>query len=180
MPVGVCTKLVSSLKAAAESSIPRSSQDRRTGVAGWLQFVKPELEASRWWYKLWIDAGSPSAGVLFQLKKHAYGRYKYAVHRVRRRQEHLKQMKLAEALLKDPTHNFWTKVHSFAGSRKPLMVPVVDGVSGQDNISDLWCNNFKQLYNSSDGALSADLLRTLEMEISSQGIAKSLIFVRNH
>ena len=90
---------------------------------------------------------------------------------MRRRQEHLKQMKLAEALLKDPTHNFWTKVHSFAGSSKPLMVPVVDGVSGQDNISDLWCNNFKQLYNSSDGALSADLLRTLEMEISSEDIA---------
>ena len=37
--------------------------------------------------------------------------------------------------------------------------------------TDLWCNNFKQLYNSSDGGLSADLLRTLEMEISSEDIA---------
>ena len=54
---------------------------------------------------------------------------------------------------------------------KSLTVPVVDVVSGQDNISDLWCNNCKQLYNSSDGALSADLLRTLEMEISSEDIA---------
>ena len=86
---------------------------------------------------------------------------------MRRRQEHLKQMKLAEALLKDPTRNFWTEVHSFAGPHQPFTVPVVDGVSGQDNISDLWC---KQLYNSSDGALSADPLRTLEMEIY-RGIA---------
>ena len=137
-------------------------------MAGWSQFVKSELEASRWWYKLWIDAGSPSAGVLFQLKKRAHRRYKYAVHRVRRRQEHIKQMKLAEALLKDPTHNFWTEVHFFAGSHKPLTVPVVDGISGQDSISDLWC---KQLYNSSDGALSADLLRISEMEISPEDIA---------
>ena len=91
-------------------------------MAGWSQFVKLELEASRWWYKLWIDAGSPSAGVLFQLKKRAHRRYKYAVRRVRRRQEHIKQMKLAEALLKDPTHNFWTEVHSFAGPCKPLTV----------------------------------------------------------
>ena len=97
--------------------------------------------------------------------------YKYAVCRVRR-QEHIKQMKLAEALLKDSTCSFWTEVHSFAGPRKPLTVPLVNGVSGQDNISDLWCNNFKQLYNSSDGALSADLLRSLEMEISSEDIAK--------
>ena len=50
-------------------------------------------------------------------------------------------------------------------------MPVVDGVSGQDNISDLWCNNFKQLNNSSDGALSADLLRTLEIKILSEDIA---------
>ena len=91
---GVCIKLVCSLKAAAESSIPRSGQRRRTGVAGWSQFIKSELEASRWWYKLWIDAGSPSAGVLFQLKKRTYRRYKYAVRCVRRRQEHIKQMKL--------------------------------------------------------------------------------------
>ena len=48
------------------------------------------------------------------------------------------------------------------------MVPVVDGISGQDSISDLWC---KQLYNSSDGALSVDLLRIPEMEISSEDIA---------
>ena len=63
------------LKAAAESSILHSSQHSRTGVAGWSQFVKSELEACRWWYKLRIDAGSPSAGVLFQLKKHAYRKY---------------------------------------------------------------------------------------------------------
>jgi len=60
--------------------------------------VKPELAASQWWYKLWVDA------VLFQLKKLAHRRYKYAVCRVRRTEQYLKSTRLAEALLDDPNH----------------------------------------------------------------------------
>ena len=48
---------------------------------------------------------------LFQIKKHCHRRYKYTVQRVRRRQDHIKHAKLAEALLQDPNCNFWSEVH---------------------------------------------------------------------
>ena len=57
------------LKEAADSSIPCRGPGLHRKVAGWSEFVKPELAASQWWYKLWLEAGYPSAGVLFQLKK---------------------------------------------------------------------------------------------------------------
>ena len=50
------------------------------------QFVKPQLSFSQWWYKLWVEAGSPSSGVLFQLKMCPHWRYKYAVCQARRKQ----------------------------------------------------------------------------------------------
>ena len=65
----VGAQFVSGLKAAADSSIPSSGCGWCPRVAGWSQFVRPELETSHWWYKLWLEAGSPSAGVLFKLKK---------------------------------------------------------------------------------------------------------------
>jgi len=68
--------------------------------------VKPELAASQWWWKLWVDAGWTSAGVLFQLKKLAHRRYKYAVCRIRRTEQHLKSTRLAEALPADPNRYF--------------------------------------------------------------------------
>ena len=88
--VEISNQLVTCLKSAADFTIPSAGAGRHPRVAGCSQFVKPELTASQWWHKLWVDAGSPSAGVLFQLKKRAHMRYKYAVRQVRRKEEYLK------------------------------------------------------------------------------------------
>ena len=166
----VCGQLVKCLKEAAESSIPCRGSGRRRKVAGWSEFVKPELVASQWWYKLWLDAGSPSAGVLFQLKKLAHRRCKYAVLPVRRKEEHIKCSRLAEAMINDPNRSFWSEARRFFGKRVSAFAPVVDNVSGPDDIAKRWCDSFKKLYNTADGSASTELLNTLEAGISSADI----------
>ena len=64
----ISNELVTCLKSATDFAVPSAGTGRHPRVAGWSQFVKPELTASQWWHKLWVDTGSPSAGVLFQLK----------------------------------------------------------------------------------------------------------------
>ena len=51
--------------------------------------VIPELLVG----KVWVEAGCP-AGILAEVKKSAKARYKYAVHRLKRRQPHIKRKKL--------------------------------------------------------------------------------------
>ena len=174
----ICGQLVKCLKEAAESSIPCRGSGRRRKVAGWSEFVKPELVASQWWYKLWLDAGSPSAGVLFQLKKLAHRRYKYAVRRVRRREEHIKCSRLAEAMINDPNRSFWSEAQRFFGKRASAFAPVVDNVSGPDDVAKLWRDNFRKLYNTVDGSASTELLNTLDVGISSTDIEQ--ISVSSH
>ena len=119
-------------------TIPSSDPGRRPRVTGWSQFVKPESAASQW---LWLEAGSPFSAK----KKHAHRRYKYAVRRVRRKEEHLKRTRMTEALLNDPNSNFWSEVYSvrrFSKNHTSAPAPVIDGVSGSDNTANLWCNSF--------------------------------------
>ena len=40
---------------------------------------------------------------------------------------------MAEALLDDPTRNFWSDVCQFNGNHNSILTPVIDGVSGFDN-----------------------------------------------
>ena len=47
-------------------------------------------------YKVWVEAGCPVSGVLFQIKKNVKSRYKYEVYRLKRRQDILLQKKLAQ------------------------------------------------------------------------------------
>ena len=158
----VSDQLVKCLQQAAKSPIPPRGPGRRRKVAGWSEFVKPELAASQWWYKLWREAGSPSAGVLFQLKKRAHRRYKYAVRRVRRRAEHIKCDRLAEAMLNDPNRGFWSEARRFFSKRSVSSAPVVDGVAGVDDIARLWGDRFKELYNTADDSISSELLLSLD------------------
>ena len=99
----MCVQLIESLIQFADSAIPKRGGKR---LAGWDEEVKPIREKSLLWSKIWHEAGCPSNGVLFQLKKHAKARYKYAVRRLRRKQDQLRSRKMAEAFVGDNSRDF--------------------------------------------------------------------------
>ena len=58
-------------------------------------------------------------------------------------------------------------MRKFVSHHKSVPAPVVDGVSGPENIANLWCSHFKHLYNTVDGSASTDsLLSALDSGIS--------------
>jgi len=69
-------------------------------VPGWNDAARHLKNKATFWHKLWCDAGSPSSGVLHQLKLAAKRRYKYEVRRLKRRQSHIRRRRMAEALAK--------------------------------------------------------------------------------
>ena len=87
------------------------SASHRKRVAGWKDEIPPSKERSLFWNRLWYESGCPQAGVLFQLRKHAKTRYKYAVRRVMRNQDKLRRAKLADALSHGKPRYFWQEVH---------------------------------------------------------------------
>ena len=87
----LCRDLVCYLVSCADATIPPASHRKR--VAGWKDEISPFKERSLFWNRLWYESGCPQAGVLFQLRKHAKTRYKYAVS-----QDKLRRAKLADAL----------------------------------------------------------------------------------
>ncbi len=63
---------------------------------------------------------------------------------------------MAEALLNDPNRNFWSEERRSSGNHKSGSAP-----------ANLWCNNFKQLYNTVDGSASTDLLTAFNSGLTS-------------
>ena len=53
---------------------------------------------------------------------------------------------------------FRSDVHWFCKNHKTVSAPVIDGVSGSDNIANLWHQNSKGLYSVVDGSASTDVL----------------------
>ena len=87
---------------------------------------------SKFWYRVWVEAGYPTSGVLFQIKKYAKSRYKYEVRRLLRNQQHLLRCKLARSFTSRKKHGFWSAVNKCNSIRQ---VPIVDGVCGDSEIA---------------------------------------------
>ena len=80
--------IVNILLDCAHSSIPSISSTPRR-LAGWNDGPSELRRETNFWHKVWEEAGCPSSGFLFNIKKNAKSRYKYAVRRIKRRQNHL-------------------------------------------------------------------------------------------
>ena len=136
-----CHDLTNCLDDAARKTLPLNQPTR--SIAGWNSSAREFKEKANFWHRVWKQAGSPSAGVLHQLKKSSRSRYKYEVRRLKRREQHIRREKMAEALASSNTKNFWQQVQSVNRSRKPPPACSIDGHSGASNISNLFPPSYK-------------------------------------
>ncbi len=127
--------------------LPLPTVRKSAAVAGWNSGARLLKEKANFWHTVWSQAGCPSAGVLHQLKKSAKSRYKYGARRLKRREQFIRREKMAAALA---SSNFWQQVHRVNKSKKSSPVSAVDGVSGAQNISQLFSSKFQGTLNSCD------------------------------
>ena len=150
--------LVSSLLSSSSSCIPSRSSSHSQRLVGWKDGAHSLKEAANFWHKVWVEAGYPSSGVLFQIKKLCKRRYKYEVLRLIRKQQHLLRQKLARSFSSKKSRDFWATVRSVNGSKSNSNhVPVVDGVCGDDNIANLFASKLHSLLNMHGGTTTEAL-----------------------
>ena len=161
--------LVTSFVSCANCCIPSRSiyiyTSNTRKLVDWKDGVQSLKQAANFWYKVWKEAGYPTSGVLFQIKKHTKSRFKYEVRRRKRRHRPLVRSKLASTFSIKRSNNFWSVVHSLNKSRsKNYRVPIVDSVSGESDIANLFASKLSSRLNTHPG-LSADDLHSFDTSL---------------
>ena len=141
-----CEQLSLCLHHCAVLTMPTVCQS--SSVPGWNTAARLYKEKANFWHAVWKQAGSPTSGVLHQIKKSSRSRYKYEVRRLRRREEFIRREKMAAALASSNSKSFWQQVHRVNKSNKPPPASFVDGVSGSNHISLLFSSKLESLLNS--------------------------------
>ena len=77
---------------------------------GWNEYVEEYHTAARDAFKLWVQAGKPREGPVFELKKRSNLRYKYAVRFIKRHVNELKKETLAKKLCVKDQRGFWKEI----------------------------------------------------------------------
>ena len=154
-----CNSLCTSLKSAASQTLPHTRSSRP--VPGWNDSARLLKSKANFWHKVWIEAGRPSSGVLFQIKKRTRSKLKFEVRKLKRREKYIRRSKLAAALSSKNSRKFWSEVKRINSRKSPPSVPTVDSVHGASNIAQLFSSNLESLLNSNPSAPRDDLLSSL-------------------
>ena len=139
-------QLIKCLHDSALSSLPRVHRSSTT--SGWNMNTRLLKEKANFWHDVWRQAGSPSSGVLHQIRRSTKSRFKYEVRCLRRREQFIRREKMAAALASADSKSFWQQVHRVNKSKSSIPASSVDGVSGADHISLLFSNKLRGILNS--------------------------------
>jgi len=134
---------------AAECSIPHTSNRHAEAarVPGWTEHVKPLHDDSLFWHAMWIDCGRPKTGVVPDVMRRTRAKYHYAIRQIKRDEDNIVRERIANALINDPTRNFWDEVKKIRNS-KASNPRIVDGCSDESSIARLFAQNYRSLYTS--------------------------------
>ena len=101
--------------------------------------------SARFWNRVWLDCGSPSSGVVYQIKQMLrIDRYKYEVRCLRRRQLYITRHKIGSALSEARHRDFWKEVCSPKRNTCGAQCnqPTIDGLSSNDDTASASHLNF--------------------------------------
>ena len=127
------------------STIGESKSKRKKTTPGWSEFVKPYLEESKFWKNLWVSAGKPTTGDLFNVMKNSKLQYKYAVRRLKRAGESIQNNKFVDSIVNGGV-NIYEEIKKFRGTGMSCSSRIDEEV-GSTNIADHFAGIYSELYN---------------------------------
>jgi len=116
-------------------------------VPGWNTYVSEKHDAARHAYLCWLDAGKPKFGFYFDNMKRTRAVFKLALRYCRNHVDELKADACAESLFNKDPRKFWKDVYKLSNSKVSCHLNSVGGVSGRQNVVNMWMAHFQDLYN---------------------------------
>ena len=141
-------EVMEAIESAGKECLPSVGKMRGTStgvVAGWSEHVKPFAQESKFWSSVWVSLGRPTYGEVFENMKLSKRQYKYAVRRLKRVNDRIKNERFVTCLL-DGGSNIFTEIRRHRGTYCTLSSRIDDEV-GQGNIAAKFASIYSELYN---------------------------------
>ena len=113
---------------------------------GWNTHVEKLHTEARTAFKKWAETGKCRQGPLFENKKLTNSKFKSALRFIKRNEDMMRSDSLARKLQNNNVNDFWKEIKTI-GNTKTSIPSNIDGVSGMDEIAQLWKNKYYELFN---------------------------------
>ena len=144
---GIYDNIVDAMTKASDESIPANRGRTNKCVPGWNEYVDKFFKSSLFWHNLWRENGEPETGILADIRRKTRSQYHQAHKMVKHNEGVIRSENLANYLTNGSINEFWENIRKI-NSKKNKYPLNVDGVTGENNIANLFVDKFSKLYNS--------------------------------
>ena len=134
------------LSSSGKEAIPIVRRPTCSSVPGWNEHVREYFTAALFWHNIWIDNGRPLQGVVSEIRRHTRREYHRVYKMTMRHAGTIASNKMAQAIRCNSMTEFWKEVKAHR-KRKVNYPSTVDGVHGDDGISEIFASKYNELYN---------------------------------
>ena len=134
---------------AESSCIPTTGKGKSTArrIPGWNDHVRGKYEQALYFHSLWKDQGRPLYGDIYENMRQARRDYHYAVRFCKKNQDKITATKMAEALAKNKSREFWGEIKR-SKAQVRYTPGCIDNCNDEIGIANIFQRKFKDLYNS--------------------------------
>ena len=141
--------VMQAVEKAAKECLPLTGGKKKgqggSAVAGWSEHVKPYAEESKFWFSVWQSLGKPTQGDVFFRMKASKNQYKYAVRRLKRVNDKIKNDKFLKSIIGGGSDIF-QEIRRFRGVCSTFSSRI-DNEVGAKNIANHFASIYSELYN---------------------------------
>ena len=132
----LCKSIINSLSNAAKKVFEQrvKTPECSYAVTGWNEYVAEAHTNARKAYKYWHDAGKPRGGSIAETMRKSRSIFKYAL-RFCKRNNNINR------------NDFGKEIKKIQNCTKSLSASI-NGITGDDNITELWKNHYKNIFSS--------------------------------
>ena len=147
---------------AAELTIPtKIVTNEPKGIPGWNEYVKPYKNKSIFCHDLWVSAGKPTSGQLFDDRKFARYKYHWAIKQARKNKDNIILNKTAQQLTQKSFNEFYKTIKKLKGNSN-IVPTVIDNKCTDGEIAD----NFRSIYNTLYNSIQDDSLNSTKLRVN--------------
>ena len=134
-----------------ELIIPKIKNNFKKGKPGWNEYVQPLKDKSIFWNDIWKSAGCPSSGQLALIRRSTRAKYHQAIKFIKKNEDHIIKCNISNSLNKKHFTQFWNIVRKIKSNKNDLNPSVIDNISGNNNIANLFKDKYQSIYNTHEG-----------------------------
>ena len=138
----------------------RSVDKQEAQVVDCSDFVHNLHGAARVSYAQWREANRPRMGALFDEMNKSRRLFKTALRRCRQNRTRIESDKLASAMLKKDSKEFWKGVRRKHAADKTANINEIDNECGANNIVNVWREKYVSIYNRGNFSCDKERLST--------------------